>query len=237
MLAVVVLIQCEKEYPNDNWVPGGYWIDSRDGNAYATIPIGDQVWMAENMAYLPSVSNEEKGSEDEGKESAPFYYVLDYDGTGVSAAKSDSNYSKYGVLYNWNAALETCPNGWHLPSDDEWTELEIYLGGSDTAGVKLKATWGWNFDKWSDSYGNGTNESGFTALPGGNRFLDLQDPLLNTYYFNISGFLGGWWSASEMHTTSEETYVYCRYLMLSGDNVWMYGSLKHEALSVRCIKD
>jgi len=236
-LTVVVFIQCEKEYPNENWVPGGYWYDSRDGNSYATIPIGDQVWMAENMAYLPSVSNEENGSEDEGNESLAFYYVLGYDGTSVSAAKADSNYKKYGVLYNWNAALEACPNGWHLPSDNEWTELEIYLGGSDTAGVKLKATWGWDFNKWRDSYGNGTNESGFTALPGGSRFIDYQDPLLNTYDFSGSGFFGGWWSASEMHTQNEETFVYYRYLMYSHDKVWKDESLNHEAHSVRCIKD
>ena len=235
-LTVVVFIQCEKEYPNDNWVPGGYWIDSRDGNSYATIPIGDQVWLAENMAYLPSVNSLQDGSEDEGNDSFSFYYVLGYDGTSLSAAKADSNYLKYGTLYNWYAALEACPDGWHLPSDDEWTELETYLGGSDTAGVKLKATWGWDFNKWRDSYGNGTNESGFTALPGGVRFADPQDPMLNTYEFSGSGYFGSWWSASS-YIYREETYVYCRYLMYSHDNIWMDNSLKHEAHSVRCIKD
>ena len=237
MLTVVVFIQCEKEYPNENWIPGGYWIDSRDGHSYATIPIGDQVWLAENMAYLPSVSNEENGSEDEGNESLAFYYVLGYDGTSVSAAKADSNYKKYGVLYNWNAALEACPNGWHLPSDDEWTELETYLGGSDTAGVKLKATWGWSHCRWLDNPGNGTNESGFTALPGGQRIKDYQDPMLITYEFSGSWYLGGWWSSSEMITRSEGTYVYCRLLMNSHDDILMYGYLEHEAFSVRCIKD
>lgn len=240
MLTVVLLSQCEKDEPdpNENWVIGADWIDTRDGNSYATIPIGAQVWMAENMAYLPFVYNLEDGSEDEGYESDPFYYVLGYDGTEVSVAKSDSNYLKYGVLYNWHSALEACPDGWHLPSDDEWTELEQFLGGSDTAGLKLKATWGWNFNKWIDSYGNGTNETGFTALPGGCRSIDYQDPHLNTYQFDVPGVYGIWWSASEVvDNQGWENYIYSRYMISFEDRVIEYRSLKSEALSVRCIKD
>ena len=239
VFVVPFLSHCEKDEPepNENWVIGADWIDIRDGNTYATIPIGDQVWMAENMAYLPSVYNVEDGSEDEGNESEPFYYVLGYDGAEVSDAKASSNYSTYGVLYNWFAAQEACPDGWHLPSDEEWRELEIYLGGSDIAGLKLKATWGWDFNKWRDCYGNGTNESGFTALPGGGRYFDYQDPYQNTYKFSDPGLGGSWWSASEAYSQVEETYVYSRYLNSSRDNVWKWGLLKHEALSVRCIKD
>lgn len=235
-LAVAVFIQCEKEYPNENWVPGGYWFDSRDGNSYATIPIGDQVWMAENMAYLPSVNNLQDGSEDEGKDSLAFYYVVGYDGTSLSAAKADSNYLKYGVLYNWYAALEACPNGWHLPSDDEWTELEASLGGSDTAGVKLKATWGWSYNNWRASYGNGTNESGFTALPGGCRFFDASSQDQSTYVFNNSRTIGLWWSTSS-YIHGEVTYIYYRYLTFNSDGIGKYPETKHHALSVRCIKD
>lgn len=239
ILIVVLLCQCEKDEPdpNENWVIGADWIDTRDGNTYATIPIGDQVWMAENMAYLPSVYNVEDGSEDEGNESVPFYYVLGYDGTEISAAKATSNYSTYGVLYNWYAALEACPDGWHLPSDDEWTELELYLGGSDSAGMKLKATWGWDFSKWRDNYGNGNNESGFTALPGGDRYFDSRSQDQETYGFNGSGTIGFWWTASESNIYGEETYVYSRYLFNSSDYVRKFEKLKHEAISVRCIKD
>ena len=251
MLTVVLLSQCEKDEvgPNENWVIGADWIDTRDGNTYATIPIGDQVWMAENMAYLPSVYSVEDGSEDEGYESDPFYYVYGYDGTEVSAAKATSNYQRYGVLYNWNAAREACPEGWHLPSDEEWIELEIYLGmtpaeaseigfrGTDE-GLRLKSTWGWDYRKWKDYFGNGTNESGFTGRPGGGRFINYliyNDPF--TYYFSDLGGYGYWWSNSEADIVKDETYVYYRALFYFSDEVYKLSTLKHEALSVRCIKD
>lgn len=153
-----------KSNHNENWVIGADWIDTRDGNAYSTIPIGDQVWMAENMAYLPFVYNLEDGSEDEGYESDPFYYVLGYDGTEVSAVKATSNYQKYSVLYNWHSALEACPAGWHLPTDAKWTELTDFLGGLSVAGGKLKET---GTTHWESPNTTATNEVGFTALPSG----------------------------------------------------------------------
>ena len=125
----------------------GTFIDSRDGNEYNWVQIGDQIWMAENLKYLPSVVGSGTGSE-----TTPYYYVYGYNGTNVADAKATDNYATYGVLYNWTAAMDgeassttnpsgiqgVCPAGWHLPSDAEWTELTDYLGGTSVAGGKLK---------------------------------------------------------------------------------------------------
>jgi len=126
--------------------------------------------MAENLAYLPGVNQVADGSEDVA---GSYYYVYGYDGTVVADAKATTNYKTYGVLYNWTAACNSCPAGWHLPSDAEWTELTDYLGGTSEAGGKLK-------------------ETGFTALLGGYRYLD------GTFY--DIGYDGSWWSATEDDT-------------------------------------
>ncbi len=114
-----------KDNPNN---PKNTFTDSRDGNVYKFVKIGTQTWMAENLAYLPSVVGSATGSE-----TTPYYYVYGYDGTSVTAAKATSNYTTYGVLYNWPAAMGgfsssssnpsgvqgVCPAGWHLPSEAE----------------------------------------------------------------------------------------------------------------------
>ncbi len=91
--------------------------DQRDGKTYKTVKIGNQVWMAENLAFKPSSGN---------------YWAYDDD---------NSNVAKYGYLYDWETANNVCPVGWHLPSDNEWTVLTDYLG--DEAGTKMKSTSGW----------------------------------------------------------------------------------------------
>ena len=124
LFAVVFLYSCTpipQEAPNT-------FTDSRDGKVYKTVTIGEQVWMAENLAYLPSVIDPPTGSEDAGHETDPYYYVYGYADIDVAAAKATENYQTYGVLYNWTAAITACPSGWHLPSDAEWKQLEMYLG-------------------------------------------------------------------------------------------------------------
>ncbi len=132
---------------------GNNFIDQRDGNTYATVQIGGQCWMAENLAYLPSVAGLSTFSVTD-----PYYYVYGYDGTDVNEAKSTTAYQTYGVLYNWTAAMDenaacngtgeppddkclspvqgACPLGWHIPSHYEWTTLEREVcevaGGCDT---------------------------------------------------------------------------------------------------------
>ena len=143
---------------------------------------------------------------------------LSYNAPGSVCYDNDpSNCETYGHLYDWNTALTVCPAGWHLPSDAEWTTLENAVGGSSIAGTKLKSTSGW-YD------GNGTNDFGFSALPGGfGRFSDD--------YFTDAGDTGYWWSATENGASN----VLGRYMSNSG-NVVSYG-YKTQLFSVRCVQD
>lgn len=124
--------------------------DLRDGKKYKTVAVGTQVWMAENLNY------------DYGK-----YWTA----RSFCYADKESNCSKYGRLYNYAAVMDSagllenrniCPSGWHLPSKQEWETLFAYVGNSG-AGIKLKSKNGWM------NSGNGTDEYGFSILPGGNR--------------------------------------------------------------------
>jgi|WetSurSiteA1Bulk_404760.scaffolds.fasta_scaffold02741_3 uncharacterized protein (TIGR02145 family) len=245
-LIVILLSHCEGDEPtpNENWVVGGRWIDTRDGHPYATVPIGDQIWMATNLAYLPSVNNVADGSEDDGKEEDPFYYVYDYDGTDVSAAKATSEYEQYGVLYNWTAAMGACPDGWHLPTDIEWMDLEIYLGMSSNEvtnqgyrgtdqGNRIKATWGWKFDTSKDKFGNGNNDTGFTALPGGERWNEFGE---GPGDFFGSLLWGSWWSATKI-TYEDITNSWYRELVYHRDNINRSQTDIENALYVRCLKN
>jgi len=112
--------------------------DIRDGQIYKTVKINDQIWMAENLNFK--------------SESGSWCYNND-----------SANGEIYGRLYAYDQALEACPNGWHLPSIDEWEVLFNHLGGMENAGKKLKCS---KPGAWFHC-GDGTNESGFSALPGG----------------------------------------------------------------------
>jgi len=213
---------------------GGTFTDTRDGKVYQTVVIGTQEWMAENLAYLPSVVGPDTNSS-----TTPYYYVYGYDGTNVTDAKATSNYTTYGVLYNWPAAMAgsassnanpsgvqgVCPAGWHLPSDAEWTELTDYLGGEDVAGGKLKEA---GYDHWQSPNLGATNETGFTALPGG--YCEFSNNFVGI------GNCGYWWSATKYFTTYRVCYrslyyIYSYVSISSGDAPEYYG------FSVRCVRD
>ena len=210
--------------------------DSRDGNVYKFVTIGNQVWMAENLKYLPSVVGSATGSL-----TTPYYYVYGYNGSEVNAAKATSNYSTYGVLYNWPAAMNgaassttnpsgvqgVCPAGWHLPSEAEWTQLTDYLGGHSIAGGKLKATGTIEAGTglWYAPNTGATNETGFTALPGGDRYLNA--------IFDGIGYCGPWWSATECFTNS----AWNRFMNHNNSNVNRNYLSKENGYSVRCLRD
>ena len=141
--------------------PGeGEMVDSRDNHVYKTVEIGEQTWMAENLAYLPKVNKPAAAATCEGE---PLYFVYDYDGEDVNAAKNTETYKTYGVLYNWYAAMNKeneegkdadavpsgvqgiCPSGWHLPSKAEWKILENFVA------EQLPPVEG---DVWEDDFGD-----------------------------------------------------------------------------------
>lgn len=200
-----------------------------DGNIYQTIKIGNQWWITENL----SVTHYRNGDEIPNVQNDSSWINLT---TGAYCAydNDDSNIAIYGLLYNWYAVKDTrniAPEGWHVPTDQELKELEMYLGMSQSEaddkgwrgtdeGSKLKATSGWNND------GNGTNISGFSALPGGYRYG------YNGAFSNIGGN-GFWWSA----TQSGSLYAWQRELSYGTSEVTRSSSIRRSGFSVRCVRD
>jgi uncharacterized protein (TIGR02145 family) len=210
---------------------GSAFTDLRDGNVYKTVTIGNQEWMAENLRYLPTVVWANSGSPD-----ASYNYVYDYYGFIVTDAKASKNYPIYGVLYNWSAAMNgvasstanpsgiqgACPNGWHLPSDAEWTQLTTYLGGESVAADKLKEI---GSSHWNGTYNESNNETGFTALPGGYRD-DLG-------IFDEMGKAGIWWTA----TGDNDLHACARSMNYYESTVDRGYHEKRLGFSVRCVKN
>jgi len=195
----------------------GTFTDRRDGKIYKWVKIGTQIWMAENLAYLPEVY-----PPDEGSQTVPYYYVYGYEGKEVEAAKTSYNYAKYGVLYNLPAAVSICPSGWHLPNDGEWATLANSLGGKSNAGFKMKSIVGWN-----SPILNSNNSSGYSALPGGAR--DSSGTF--TKYNNPSA---NWWSTPQNDNDTEATgwSLYPNSFSLSSQKV-----TSNFGYSIRCVKD
>ena len=221
----------------------GNFTDTRDSHEYRWVKIGEQVWMAENLAYLPSVNPSSSESNTD-----PYYYVYDYQGSSVSEAKATSNYATYGVLYNWPAAMAgassssanpsgvqgVCPDGWHVPSDAEWKELEMHFGMSQTEadgtewrgtdeGGKLKET---GTTHWYSPNTGATNESGFSSLPGGYRD--------NNGNYTGMGLNACFWSSAEFVSGDNAWY---RILYYDRSEVGRNGCSNDYGLSVRCIRD
>ncbi len=192
--------------------------DSRDGTHYKAVKIGDQIWMAENLKHLPSVNPSSESSETEAK-----YYVYFYNGSDKAVAKQEPGYKTYGALYNWPAAKQSCPTGWHLPSDAEWTKLTDHLGGENVAGGKLKEK---GTTHWDSPNKGATNESGFTALSGGCRRYDSGS-------FLDRGEAGLWWSSTE----SSSAKAYERGMGYDYEGVNRNGRNKSSGYSVRCVRD
>jgi uncharacterized protein (TIGR02145 family) len=189
-----------------------------DGNTYKTVTIGTQTWMAENLKVtkyndgtnIPNVTDDTEW----GNLTTGAYCNYNND---------QSNVATYGRLYNWYAVNtgKLCPTGWHVPSDAEWTELTDYLGGTG-AGGKLKET---GTTHWASPNTGATNETGFTALPGGDRDSNGT--------FDFVGYYGSWWSATEYNATN------ALYRLMSNDFslVSRFGSSKEVGFSVRCVRD
>jgi uncharacterized protein (TIGR02145 family) len=131
----------------------------------------------------------------------------------------DANCAKYGRLYDWETASKACPAGFHLPSDDEWTALVNYVGGEEKAGTKLKSKAGWDGNR------NGTNDFGWSAVPGGYGYSDGG--------FDLAGYNGVWWSATEGNADN----AWYRSMYVNYENVDRGYDVKTFLNSVRCVMD
>ena len=201
------------------WVKNSF-MDERDSNSYFYIEIGDQTWMAENLRYLPSVFIQGDSSTEE-----PRYYVFGLTRGNIASikfekAKELENYLKYGVLYNYPAALEACPAGWHLPNAAEWQELLDFTGADSQNHAFLKSINGWHSGNIG---GNGEDLFGFNALPGG-AFIDefYEGLLLDSY----------WWG-----TGDESTPPLFHFSLFYGPNSPPALNIESsDGLSIRCVK-
>ena len=192
----------------------GEMTDPRDGNVYKTTTIGGHVWMAENLNYFDI-------------EGAP------------SAIKNDwcywdkpENCESAGRLYTWKVAQRICPEGWHLPTNEDWTAL-LTAVGADTlnpiawSGANvLKSLSGW------ENGGSGTDNFGFTALPAGEKFFTkVQDGFTN---HGCSAYI---WSSTEAEGGAADTLAFSLELNCSNELAIVNTIKKANGLSVRCVKD
>jgi uncharacterized protein (TIGR02145 family) len=193
-----------------------------DGYTYSSIVLGNgQEWMSENLRTTIYANGDTIPNVSDGA----LWSNLT---TGAWAHyNNDSQYeSTYGKLYIWYTVVDprnVCPNGWHVPSDIEWTLLSDYFGGESVAGGKMKSV---GTQYWQSPNTDATNESGFTGLPGG------QNGFTNSTFYGL-GVFGGWWSSTEANAGG----AWDRLLYNSNGNLARDPGGKGIGFSVRCLKD
>jgi uncharacterized protein (TIGR02145 family) len=209
-----ITVSCEKDSDGNDAVR------DIEGNVYHIVNIGTQVWMMENLkstkyndsTSIPLVTD---ASQWENLNSAGYCW---YDNDGIA------NKDTYGALYNWNAVNtgKLAPDGWHVATDEDWTILITYLGGADEAGGKLKEM---GTGLWETPNTGATNESDFTAIPGGYRHMDGE--------FSEIGQSATWWSSTSANTND----AYFRGIGFDNANISRNNYNKRYGFSVRCVKD
>jgi uncharacterized protein (TIGR02145 family) len=236
----------------------GLLLDNRDDHEYKTVVIGTQTWMAENLNYYVPLCGRPSGGFKPEEDCAGSDRLIESSvcvlPKNAYAVQEDNEYcQKYGRAYTWAAAMKACPDGWHLPSDDDWKILINYVNGDKTgnyvaanntgAGPKLKAKSGWENNP---KYPNGTDNYGFSALPGGY----VKE--------SVSGMGSSWsvgvavrfWSSDEhinWNGQPLDQLTIARNVAIMGVNVFfdpnsagsvgLGSSVKHEHNYVRCIQD
>src|SRR4030042_1310495 len=190
-----------------------------DGNVYHTVTIGTQVWMVENLKVTHYRNGDSIPDVSDGTEWGSLKT-----GAYCNYNNDPNNTDTYGRLYNWYVVIDSrkiCPAGWHVPTDKDWEILEAYLGGEPIAGGNMKEE---GIAHWKDPNTGATNESGFTALPGGYRRFDG--------IFHYLGGYGYWWSTREYN----DAYAWYHYMGFSYSNLNKYYYSKKLGFSIRCVK-
>ena len=218
---------CKTE-KKDNCVYGKV-TDKRDGQVYKTVVIGDQVWMAQNMNLKTEESSCYYDSDENCSMDGRFYTwadAMDRKGEWSDDGKGCSNMFTCSARYPIRGI---CPEGWHLPSREEFKILIESLGGMDGAGDSLKSTSGWEeYDGFYKRSGNGSDAYGFGALPVG--YLSYDNPVSEGFYVN-------YWSATECgdECAHHLSLSYFSGVASVGDG---YGRTKSsDSFPVRCVKD
>jgi len=208
-----ILAACKKTEDNST-------LTDFDGNSYKTVVIGGQTWMAENLkttryndgSQIPCIRSNNAWK----TAYSPAYCWYDND--------SLANMNAYGALYSLYTinSSKICPAGWHIPTDAEWTGLFTYLDNETLASNKLKET---GVTHWRGTSDVVTNETGFTALPGGYRAADGS--------FSGKTWYGYWWIANE-GATDHGSAICMSY---ESGQIYRVGETALNAISVRCIKN
>jgi len=225
VVSALVFVGCGGDDGDDGGNPNGPGGDGGYTYNGPTVKIGTQTWMAKNL------DRRTDSSKCFGEGNPEAWVGGSTSSTGGIKTLSDSeiqeNCTKYGRLYNWADAMTVCPSGWYLPSSDEWSTLIDYAGGDIVALIKLKSTSGWVEECDSDykSCGNGTDDYGFSALPGGTR-----DP---SGKFQSIGAKGRWWSSTESYGWE----AVAPEMNIEYANVRMSASGTNQMYSVRCLKN
>ena len=243
LIMMVLQVSCKKDEEN---TPAETTVTDVDGNVYQTVIIGTQTWMVENLKTTKYNDNTDipyvPDNTEWGNLTTPGYCWLNND---------ESTYKNpYGAMYNWYT-VETeklCPTGWHVPSNDDWTELEIFLqnngynydGTIDTDNDRetnnkiaksLAADTNWIFSDITGAVGNTDypefrNKTGFTALPIGPRNYGNGLP-------QVIGYGSSWWCSTEY----PPDYAWMQFLDYDYSSVSRDNGPKEFGLSVRCVKD
>ena len=214
----------------------GTFTDDRDEKIYKWVKIGTQIWMAENLNYVDSNWHDDTTWQLSVTPCSPgnpctHWNLEQYQSTPLASwcyNHDESNCVTYGRLYTWNAAMVACPSGWKLPARQDWRDLAIALGDtntighSETVGRLLKTTSGWLYN------GNGTDDFGFSGLPSGSHEYDAYWDYSWFLYTSIQGL---WWSSTEAGSNA-----YLRRLAANNIRLDEFLWGKSNGFSVRCIE-
>jgi uncharacterized protein (TIGR02145 family) len=200
------------------------FVDPRDGNEYKTIKIGNQTWFAENLRFAGDIRHVTSVGEWEtlfrdnyASYSHPAWAYYDF----------NSSYDKvHGKLYNWFAVHtgKLCPNGWHIPSDEDWKTLSNFLGGNEVAGGKMKSFTDWSFPNFG-----ATNESGFSALASGILEYLSSSTTMGKYAF--------FWSSTEDSSDWRKWVSWSYFLTSTDGRLYRASNGRTGAFSCRCLKN
>ena len=221
---ILLIMSCDKK-DQDNQQP--QTVTDIDGNVYQTVKIGKQIWMSENLRTTKYSNGDTIGTTDPFNKSIADEINPKYQWVYHGEEKYLLPYGRLYTYYVVTDSRSVCPTGWHVPDFSEYTELEDTLGGSSIAGGKLKES---GFDHWLNPNTDGTNLSGFTALPGGYRSHAGGNTISGSQSLGSYGF---YWTI----TPVDNEFAHSRRIMNNVGAIYDHITEKNDGVSIRCLKN